>query len=116
MPLIYICIATERTIQAVYVFICGQVTQSHVDQRTRFLTLSVRLWSSLFSSYRGSGSWALASAELTQPHTPMAKVVSLQQIPTLRELYRRSAIAALSGTDAETRFPFSSTLLDRVSV
>jgi hypothetical protein len=46
----------------------------------------------------------------------MAKVVSLQQIPTLRELYRRSAIAALSGTDGEVRFPYSSTLLDRVSV
>jgi hypothetical protein len=46
----------------------------------------------------------------------MAKVVSLQQIPTLRELYRRSAIAADPGTDGERRFPFSSTLLDRVSV
>jgi hypothetical protein len=46
----------------------------------------------------------------------MAKLISLQQIPTLRELYQRSAIAAHLRTDEETRFPFSSALLDRVSV
>jgi hypothetical protein len=45
----------------------------------------------------------------------MARVVSLQQIPTIRELYQRSAIAAHDGTVGE-KFPFSSTLLDRVSV
>ncbi|KAI0279756.1 hypothetical protein BGY98DRAFT_967279 [Russula aff. rugulosa BPL654] len=45
----------------------------------------------------------------------MASIVSLQQIPTLREFYQRSAIAAHHGTAGE-KFPFSSTLLDRVSV
>jgi hypothetical protein len=45
----------------------------------------------------------------------MARVISLQQIPTLRELYQRSAIAVHPGAVGE-RFPFSSTLLDRVSV
>lgn len=45
----------------------------------------------------------------------MARVVSLQQIPTLRELYQRSAIAAHHGAVGE-QFPFSSPLLDRVSV
>jgi hypothetical protein len=48
----------------------------------------------------------------------MSKVVLLQQIPTLRELYQRAAIIAPSpsGSDKQTLFPFSSTLLDRVSV
>jgi hypothetical protein len=52
----------------------------------------------------------------------MASLVSLQQIPTLRELYRRGAIAAQPqaggdrGNEREARFPFSSSLLDRVSV
>jgi hypothetical protein len=45
----------------------------------------------------------------------MASIVSLQQIPTLREFYQRSAIAAHLGAVGE-KFPFSSTLLDRVSV
>ena len=87
-----------------------QVTQKLFH---RLFDVSVRFWSSLYSSYHGSGSSAPARL-LT--HTPMANVVSLQQIPTLRELYRRSAIAARPGTDGETRFPFSSSLLDRVSV
>jgi hypothetical protein len=45
----------------------------------------------------------------------MARVVSLQQIPTLRELYQRSAISVHHGAAGE-KFAFSSTLLDRVSV
>jgi len=45
----------------------------------------------------------------------MARVISLQQIPTLRELYQRSAIAVQHGA-VEEKFPFSSALLDRVSV
>ena len=49
------------------------------------------------------------------PNTPMASVVSLQQIPTLRELYQRSAIPAHHELVGE-KFPFSSALLDRVSV
>lgn len=75
----------------------------------------------------------------------MASVVSVQQIPTLRELYRRGVIAArpqatsdatvgvnlsasstgesandggggTSGGDREASFTISSSLLDRVSV
>jgi len=46
----------------------------------------------------------------------MTKVVSLQQIPTIRELYQRAAIAVRPVTGTDARFPFSSTLLDRVSV
>jgi hypothetical protein len=60
----------------------------------------------------------------------MASIVSLQQIPTLRELYQRGAIAAHpqiggaaadsggggGGGDRETQFPVSSPFLDRVSV
>jgi len=53
--------------------------------------------------------------ETTHSHTPMARLVSLQQIPTLRELYQRSAISTHHGAVGE-KFPFSSTLLDRVSV
>ncbi|KAH9068509.1 A1pp-domain-containing protein [Lactarius deliciosus] len=45
-----------------------------------------------------------------------ARVVSLHQIPTLRELYKRAAIAASPSEGREVHFPFSSTLLDRVSV
>ncbi|KAH9972146.1 A1pp-domain-containing protein [Lactifluus volemus] len=44
----------------------------------------------------------------------MASIVSLQQIPTLRELYRRGAIAARP--QAKVRFSISNSLLDRVSV
>ncbi|KAH9954283.1 A1pp-domain-containing protein [Russula dissimulans] len=46
----------------------------------------------------------------------MTKVVSLHQIPTIRELYQRAAIAVRPVTGTDARFPFSSTLLDRVSV
>ncbi|KAI0303628.1 A1pp-domain-containing protein [Multifurca ochricompacta] len=46
----------------------------------------------------------------------MAKVVSLQQIPTLRELYQRALIATLPMAEREARFPFAGPLLDRVSV
>ncbi|KAH9003081.1 A1pp-domain-containing protein [Lactarius hatsudake] len=45
-----------------------------------------------------------------------ARVVSLHQIPTLRELYKRAAIAASPSEGREVHFPFSSMLLDRVSV
>lgn len=51
----------------------------------------------------------------THTHIPMARVVSLKEIPTLRELYQRSAIATHHGAVGE-KFPFSSALLDRVSV
>jgi hypothetical protein len=46
----------------------------------------------------------------------MSQVISLRQIPTLRELYQRAAIAAYPAAGREARFPFSSALLDRVSV
>ena len=46
----------------------------------------------------------------------MAKVISLHQIPTLRELYKREEIAAYPSEGREAHFPFSNTLLDRVSV
>jgi len=46
----------------------------------------------------------------------MARVVSLPQIPTLRELYQRAAIATHPASGRQARFPFSSPLLDRVSV
>jgi len=46
----------------------------------------------------------------------MSQVISLPQIPTLRELYQRAAIAAYPVAGREARFPFSSALLDRVSV
>jgi len=46
----------------------------------------------------------------------MTKVVSLQQIPTIRELYQRAVIAARPVTGRDARFPVSSKLLDRVSV
>jgi hypothetical protein len=45
----------------------------------------------------------------------MARIVTLKEIPTLRELYQRSAIATHHGAGGE-KFPFSSALLDRVSV
>ena len=57
------------------------------------------------------------SAQLSRLHIhTMAKVVLLHQIPTLRELYKREAIAASPGEGRDAHFPFSSTLLDRVSV
>ncbi|KAH9998813.1 A1pp-domain-containing protein [Russula compacta] len=46
----------------------------------------------------------------------MTQVVSLRQIPTLRELYQRAAISGQPETGRGARFPSSSTLLDRVSV
>ncbi|KAH9177397.1 A1pp-domain-containing protein [Lactarius sanguifluus] len=45
-----------------------------------------------------------------------ARVVSLHQIPTLRELYKRAAIAESPSEGREVHFPFSSMLLDRVSI
>lgn len=117
-----VCIATGAQFNKwVKQFTCIWV---QVTQSTNF-DVSVRFWVSLYSSYhtitetRQLGSWALASAENSYPsnhiHTPMARVVSLQQIPTLRELYQRSVIAAHHGA-VEEKFPFSNTLLDRVSV
>lgn len=44
------------------------------------------------------------------------RIVPLQQIPTLRELYQRTTIAARPAAGKEARYPFSSALLDRVSV
>ncbi|KAI9460360.1 A1pp-domain-containing protein [Russula earlei] len=46
----------------------------------------------------------------------MSQAVSLQQIPTLRELYQRAAIAARPAAGKDALFPSSNTLLDRVSV